>query len=101
MYNMYSSTVPHTWMSASYLADDEVDGYLEAGRTETDPEKRAAIYRDLNGRLRDLAPAIYAYEFTGVYGIRNGIEVPNLEDASKRYPISAFSMLFKDMRVTD
>ncbi|WP_428928904.1 ABC transporter substrate-binding protein [Marinibacterium sp. SX1] len=101
MYNMYSSTVPHTWMSASYLADDEVDGYLEAGRTETDPEKRAEIYRNLNGRLRDLAPAIYAYEFTGVYGIRNGVEVPNLMDDSKRYSISAFSMLFKDMRVTD
>ena len=101
MYNMYSSTVPHTWMSASYLADEEVDGYLETGRTETDPEKRAEIYRNLNGRLRDLAPAIYAYEFTGVYGIRNGIEVPNLMDDSKRYSISAFSMLFKDMRVTD
>ena len=65
------------------------------------PEARAEIYRNLNGRLRDLAPAIYAYEFTGVYGIRNGIEVPNLEDDSKRYSISAFSMLFKDMRVTD
>ncbi|OWU78056.1 twin-arginine translocation pathway signal protein [Marinibacterium profundimaris] len=101
VYNMYSSTVPHTWMSASYLADDEVDGYLEAGRTETDPETRAQIYRDLNARLRDLAPAIYAYEFTGVYGIRNGIEVPNLEEEGKLYPTSGFSMLFKDIRVTD
>ncbi len=100
-FNMFSSSVPHTWMSATYLADDEVDSLLNEGRTETDPEARAEIYTSMAERLRDLAPAIWAYEFTGVYGVRNGVEVPNLQEEGKLYPISGFSMLFKDIQVND
>ncbi|WP_246849197.1 ABC transporter substrate-binding protein [Rubellimicrobium arenae] len=101
LYNMYSSKVPPTWMSAEHLQDEEVDRLLEAGRTETDEGKRAEIYKQLNARLTELAPDIFAYEFTGAYAIRNGVEVPALEDDSKRYPLQSFNMLFKDMRVTE
>ena len=101
LYNMYSSTVPPTWMSSSYLKDEQVDELLEAGRAETDEAKRAEIYRNLNTRVRELAPDIFAYEFIGVYAIRNGVEVPALADASTRYPLASFSLLFKDMIVPE
>jgi peptide/nickel transport system substrate-binding protein len=101
LFNMYSSTVPPTWMSAEHLKDDEVDKLLIAGRTETDEAKRGEIYSQLNKRLRDLAPAIFAYEFTGVYAVRNGVEVHNLKDATTRYSPASFSMLFKDISVNE
>lgn len=101
LYNMYSSTVPPTWMSAEHLVDEEVDRLLEAGRTETDEARRAEIYGELNDRLTELAPAIFAYEFTGTYAIRNGVEVPALEDPALRYPLQGFNMLFKDMRIPE
>jgi len=100
-YNMYSSSVPPTWMSAEHLKDAEVDKLLEEGRNETDDAKRDAIYQQLNLRLRALAPDIFAYEFTGVYAVRNGINIPDLEEPGKRYPMASFSMLFKDMQVHD
>jgi peptide/nickel transport system substrate-binding protein len=101
IYNMYSSSVPPTWMSAEHLSDPDVDKLLNEGRTETDDAKRAAIYGQLNDKLRDLAPDVFAYEFVGVYAIRKGVEVPDLQDDSKRYPLSSFSLLFKDMSIND
>jgi peptide/nickel transport system substrate-binding protein len=101
IYNMYSSSVPPTWMSAEHLSDPDVDKLLNAGRTETDETKRAAIYADLNAKLRDLAPDVFAYEFVGVYAIRKGVEVPDLQDDAKRYPLSSFSLLFKDVSIND
>ncbi|MFV0385340.1 ABC transporter substrate-binding protein [Paracoccus sp. (in: a-proteobacteria)] len=101
LFNMYSSTLPPTWMSSSYLKSAEVDNLLVAGRMQTDPDKRAPIYRDLNRLLRDLSPDIVAYETNGVYAVRNGVEVPNLAQPERRYPISAYSMLFKDIQVND
>lgn len=101
IYNMYSSSVPPTWMSAEHLSDPDVDKLLNAGRTETDDAKRAQIYGQLNDRLRALAPDIFAYEFVGVYAIRKGVEVPDLENDAKRYPLSSFSLLFKDVSIND
>ena len=45
LYSMYSSKVPPTWMSAEHLKDAKVDELLDAGRSEPDPAKRAAIYK--------------------------------------------------------
>lgn len=101
LFNMYSSSVPPTWMSAEHLEDAEVDRLLNEGRTETDPDKRAEIYAALNARLTDLAPDVFAYEFTGVYAVRNGVEVPNLTDETTRYSPSGFSMMFKDMQINE
>lgn len=99
LYNIYSSTVPPTWMSAEHLVDEEVDRLLQAGRMETDEAARAEIYKQLNARLTELAPDIFAYEFTGAYAIRNGVEVPALENDAMRYALQSFNMRFKDMRI--
>ncbi|PYE82430.1 ABC transporter substrate-binding protein [Pseudoroseicyclus aestuarii] len=98
-YNMFSSTLPPTWISSTYLADEEVDRLLEEGRSETDPEARAAIYDALSDRLRDLAPGIWAYEANPVYALRNGVSLPNLEQDDRRFAISGYGMLFKDAQI--
>ncbi len=100
LYNMYSSKVPPTWMSAEHLKDAKVDELLEAGRSEPDQAKRAAIYTELNSVLRDLAPAINAYEFTGVYTVRDAITVPKLEDKSKQ-TLDNFNLVFRNIAVAE
>lgn len=100
LYNMYSSKVPPTWMSAEHLKDAKVDELLEAGRSETDPAKREAIYKELNTVLRDLAPTIFAYEFTGVYVARTAVAIPSFEDPSK-LTLDNFNLLFREMSVKE
>lgn len=100
LYNMYSSTVPGTWMSAEHLSDAEVDRLLEAGRKETDPAKRFDIYKQLNARLREVAPTLYLYELTGVFTVRDAVKVPALQTTTDRY-FDNFNLLFREMSVSD
>ena len=86
-------------MSTSYLVDDQVDALLTSGRTETDPDKRAEIYAELNNRLIDLAPGIFGYELRSVFAVRDGVEMPNLSDPARAYPLSGFGTLFKDVQI--
>ncbi|MEF2071986.1 ABC transporter substrate-binding protein [Consotaella aegiceratis] len=100
LYNMYSSKVPATWMSAEHLKDDKVDELLEAGRAESDDTKRAEIYKELNKRLRELAPDIFAYELKGVMVARDAVSVPKLTDASQR-TLDNFNFLFREISMTE
>ncbi|MCX5495863.1 ABC transporter substrate-binding protein [Kaistia dalseonensis] len=100
LYNMYSSKVPPTWMSAEHLKDDKVDALLEAGRGEVDEAKRAEIYKELNARLRELAPSIYAYEFTGVVVARDAVNVPGLSGPADQR-LDNFNLNFRDISVAE
>jgi peptide/nickel transport system substrate-binding protein len=100
LYNMYSSKVPGTWMSAEHLSDAKVDELLEAGRSESDPAKRGEIYKQLSARLRELAPSLYLYELTGVFTVRAAITIPAMADASKRY-FDNYNLIFRQISVAD
>ncbi len=100
LYNMYSSKVPATWMSAEHLKDDKVDTLLDQGRAEADPAKREAIYKALNARLRELAPTIFAYQATDVAATRDAVKVPAMADAKDRY-LDNFNLLFREMSVAE
>lgn len=100
LFNMYSSTVPGTWMSAEHLSDAKVDELLNAGRSEADPAKRAEIYKQLNARLRELAPTLYLYELTGVFTTRDAVTVPALKDPANRY-FDNFNLLFREMSIAE
>jgi peptide/nickel transport system substrate-binding protein len=98
LYNMYSSKVPPTWMSAEHLSDAKVDALLDQGRSEPDPAKRAEIYRALDARLRELAPTLYLYDLTGVFTARDVVTIPALSDKTKRY-FDNFNLVFREMSV--
>jgi peptide/nickel transport system substrate-binding protein len=99
LYNMYSSKVPATWMSAEHLSDAKVDELLDKGRSETDPAKRGEIYKALDARLRELAPTIYLYDLTGVFTARDAVTIPALSDKSKRY-FDNFNLVFREMSIS-
>ena len=99
LYNMYHSTSNHTWQSTEYLNDPEVDRLLDASRSETDQEKRVAIFHDLNKRLRALAPTIYAYDQVEVFATRKVVDVPAFSDNSKRFALGAFGKSFRFMEM--
>ena len=96
---MYHSTPNHTWQSTEYLNDPEVDRLLNASRSETDQEKRIAIFHDLNKRLRALAPTIYAYDQVEVFATRKVVDVPAFSDNSKRFALGAFGKSFRFMEM--
>lgn len=100
LFNMYSSSVAGTWMSAEHLSDAKVDELLNAGRSEADPAKRAEIYKQLNARLRELAPTLYLYELTGVFTTRDAVSVPALKDPANRY-FDNFNLLFREMSIAE
>ena len=95
LYNMYSSKVAATWESASHLKDDQVDALLEQGRTESDTAKRQDIYRKLVARLRDVAPAIFAYEENQVFAGLNTFQLPSLSDDNARFAAEEYGLQFR------
>ena len=101
LFNMYHSSMPPTWMSASYFANAELDALLEEGRTETDPAARQEIYARANEILRDEVPDIYGYELLGAFAVREGVTFHNLEDPSRTYPVSGFNLRFADVSVPE
>jgi peptide/nickel transport system substrate-binding protein len=99
LFNMYHSSMPNTWMSASYMQNADLDALLEQGRTETDPAKRQEIYAKANEILRDQVPDIYGYELLGAFAVRDGVSFHNLEDPGRTYPVAGFNLRFADVSV--
>ncbi|MBT9385307.1 ABC transporter substrate-binding protein [Pseudooceanicola sp. CBS1P-1] len=101
LYNMYHSSAAGTWASPEWLKDDQVDSLLDEGRTETDPEKRDAIYHQLNDRLMALAPSINMYDAQEVFAGSTRISAPALSDPEKKFPLSPFGFTFRLIDVKD
>ena len=59
LYGMYHSSAAGTWQSPEYLADDEVDQLLEAGRTAADDAGREEAYSALNDAHGDRAQHLW------------------------------------------
>ncbi len=54
-----SSAAPPKGFNSGYYANPTVDELVEAGRVETDPERRAALYRKLDRVVHDDAPWLF------------------------------------------
>lgn len=57
---LHSSNLP-PGRNYGWFVDEEVDRLIEAGRTETDPDARVEIYRQLDVRRSETLPAIPLY----------------------------------------
>ena len=100
LYGMYHSSAAGTWMSPEYLKDPKVDELLDKGRTAPDAE-RAAIYEEVNKRLKELAPSIYAQDQTAVFAASKRVSVPALSDPSKAFALSGFGFTFRLMEMNE
>lgn len=63
------------------LSDPDIDALLDEGLTETDPEKRLAIFQDLQEKIVEKTPCIFLYipsTFDCVrFNVMNSVHSPN------------------------
>ncbi|MFD1255094.1 ABC transporter substrate-binding protein [Devosia equisanguinis] len=100
LYGMYHSSAAGTWQSPEYLNDPQVDQLLEAGRTAATEEARVEAYANLNARLMEIAPSIYAYDRQSVFAASNRVKVPTLTDPAKFYALDGMNLTFRNMEMT-
>ena len=100
IYGMYHSSSAGTWMSPEHLKDAEVDAMLDKGRVAPEAE-RAKIYEDLNKRLREIAPSIFAQDQISVFVASKRVSAPALTDPSKAYTLSGFGFTFRLMEINE
>jgi len=100
LYGMYHSSASGTWMSPEYLKDKQVDELLDKGRTAPDKD-RDAIYKELNKRLIELAPSIYAQDQTAVFAASKKVSAPALSDPKKAFALSGFGFTFRLMEMNE
>ncbi|MDQ0254709.1 peptide/nickel transport system substrate-binding protein [Evansella vedderi] len=74
MYALLHSSMHGSPGNRSFLSDDTLDELLDAGRRETDPDARLAIYREAQDLLVDLAPMIYVHHQNYLTGVRNEVQ---------------------------
>ena len=86
--------------AAEWLSDAKVDDLLEKGRAESDAAARAAIYRELSSRLRELQPTIWGYEVVTTYAKSKRVSVPALEDPAKNSRVAGMNLMFRNMKVS-
>jgi peptide/nickel transport system substrate-binding protein len=97
---MYHSSASGTWMSPEYLKDKQVDELLDKGRTAPDKD-RDAVYKELNQRLKELAPSIYAQDQTAVFAASKKVSAPALSDPKKAFALSGFGFTFRLMEMNE
>lgn len=70
---------PHTLLSLMFAStgplsrhqDPRADQLIASGASESDPERRAELYRELGRRFQEVPPALFLWNLTSVYGERD------------------------------
>ncbi len=70
---------PHTLLSLMFAsggpltryADETVDELIAAAAVAADPAERAALYRDLGRRFQESPPAVFLWNLTTTYGLKD------------------------------
>ena len=101
LYGMYHSSVPDTWQSPEYLNDTEVDEFLDAGRTAATAEGRQEAYAQLNARLMEIAPTIYAFDRQSFFAASDRVNAPALTDPGQAFGLDGMGFSFRLMEVAD
>jgi peptide/nickel transport system substrate-binding protein len=99
LYGMYDSKEAGTWQSPEYLKDAKVDEFLDKGRTASSDTGRVAAYQDLNKRLLELSPDIFAYDQTAVFAGSKRVTAPTLSDPSKAFGLSGMNFMYRLMEM--
>jgi peptide/nickel transport system substrate-binding protein len=64
LWAQYHSSQAGSWSAASWFQNEELDALLEQGRSTVDPDKRKAIYDDVQAMLVENATEIWMYSET-------------------------------------
>ncbi|PKA42674.1 ABC transporter substrate-binding protein (plasmid) [Rhizobium sullae] len=67
-YNQYHSRASGTWMSMEWLQNPEIDALIDKARGETDISAQTAIYKEMQAKLAELQPDVWAVSPNRRYG---------------------------------
>ncbi len=67
-YNQYHSKASGTWMSMEWLQNPEIDALIDKARGETDISAQNAIYKEMQAKIADLQPDVWAVSPNRRYG---------------------------------
>lgn len=98
---VYGTKVHGMPYTAEWLTDDKVDELLDKGRGTIDPDERAKIYGELDARLRELQPTIWAFEVITTYARSARVRVPLLEEPGQNMRVPGMNMMLRMMKVVD
>jgi peptide/nickel transport system substrate-binding protein len=99
LYNIYSSHSAGSASAAEWLSDPEVDSLLDQGRSTLDQTERAAIYKKVFDRIRDLQPSIFGYQVVITYAKSDRVSVPALQDPAKNTRVMGMNLMFRAMEM--
>ena len=85
--------------AAEWLSDQEVDSLLDQGRSTLDQTERAAIYKKVFDRIRDLQPSIFGYQVVITYAKSDRVSVPALQDPAKNTRVMGMNLMFRAMEM--
>jgi peptide/nickel transport system substrate-binding protein len=77
LYSLFHSSMFGDPGNRSFIANDELDELLDAGRREGDPDARQEIYSEVQELLAELAPMLYLHHQEYLFSVRD--EVQGLE----------------------
>jgi peptide/nickel transport system substrate-binding protein len=66
-YNQYHSKAAGTWWSMEWLQNPEVDALIDKSRATTDVKAHNEIYKELQTKINDLQPDVFAVSPTRRY----------------------------------
>lgn len=69
---LHSSNMP-PGSNYMWFADDDIDQLIEQGRTETDPDARVEIYKQIDVRRSEVLPAIPLYAAVDSWAVSNTV----------------------------
>ena len=74
LYALFHSSMVGAPGNRSFLENEELDELLDAGRRETDETERAAIYKEAQELLTELAPMLYIHHQNYLTGVREEVQ---------------------------
>ncbi len=101
LYQQYHSSAKGGWAGTGWLYSDDMDAMLDAARSEGNVAKRTQLYKDINKKVVDTAPAIFAYDMVALMALSNRVTWPALEDRSKAYTTGAYNIRFIDAEINE
>lgn len=74
LYGMWHSSNLNNYLNGSKYAKDEVDSLLERGRTTLGDEERAKIYKNLQQKIAEDAPALWVSNDAARFGLNADLQ---------------------------
>ncbi len=101
LYQQYHSDTKGGWAGTGWLYTDAMDAMLDEARAESNVAKRTRLYKDINRKIVDMAPSIFAYDMIALMALSNRVTWPALQDRSKAYTTGAYNIRFIDAEINE